>query len=267
MHEITDPDVVARFEKETWSRCAESYADTFDLLTGQIVPILAAAAAIRSGSRVLDVGSGPGSGTAVLADMGAIVVGADFSNRMVTVARRRHPRLEFHEADVERLPFGDRSFEVVVAGCAVHHFARPALAFREMSRVLVPGGRLAFAVWGAAEEQTGFGVFFAAVQAHHELGALPHGPLFGVTDAGVYEALAADAGLGPLRLSQSEIVWRMKTVEPLVAGLRDWGNLAALPREVQDRIERTTHSNALAYRQADGFAFPHTILVGVTTKS
>ena len=49
-----------------------------------------------------------------------------------------------------------------MSNLVVHHLARPAAVFREVSRVLAPGGRFAFVVWAAPEEQTGFGVFFAA---------------------------------------------------------------------------------------------------------
>lgn len=265
MHAGVDPETVARFENDTWSRCAESYADTFHLLTVQAMPFLVAAAAVESGRRVLDLGSGPGDGSALLADAGAIVDGVDFSSRMVAVARQRHPRIQFHEADAEHLPFGNCTFDAVVSNCVVHHLARPAAVFEEVSRVLVPGGRFAFSVWGAAEEQTGFGVFFAAVQAHHELQALPQGPLFGITDPAVYKALTDGAGLGDFGLRRHEIAWRMNTIDHLVAGLWDWGNIGALPKHVQQRIDDTTRSNARAYCQGGAFVFPHSILVGAAS--
>lgn len=265
MHAGTDPEIVARFENETWSRCAESYADTFHLLTSQAVPFLVAAASVQSGHRVLDLGSGPGDGSALLAGVGATVTGVDFSRRMVAVARQRHPGIQFRDADAEHLPFEDRTFDAVVSNCVVHHLARPAAVFKEVSRVLVPGGRFAFSVWGAAEEQTGFGVFFAAVQAHHEMQALPQGPLFGVTDPAVYKALADGAGLRDFSLRRHEVSWRTKTVDPVVAGLWDWGNIRALPRNVEERIDETTRSNARAYQQEGGFVFPHSVLVGAAS--
>jgi len=267
MHAGMDPETVARFENETWTRCAESYADSFHLLTAQVVPFLIVAAEIGPSRRVLDLGSGPGDGSALFADTRAIVTGVDFSSPMVAVARRRHPHIQFHEADAERLPFDDRTFDAVVSNCVVHHLARPATVLEEVSRVLVPGGHFAFSVWGAAEEQTGFGVFFAAVQAHHELQALPQGPLFGVTDHAVYKALTDGAGLGQLALRRHEVSWRMKTVDPLIAGLWDWGNIGALPRNIQERIDQTTRSNALAYQQEGGYVFPHSVLVGATTRA
>jgi SAM-dependent methyltransferase len=267
MQDSTTPDVVARYENDTWSRCADSYADTFHALTSQALPFLVRAAKIRADDRVLDLGSGPGDGSAILAETGASVTGVDFSRQMVDVARRRHPKIAFHEANAEALPFDAQSFDAVVANCVVHHLARPVLVFREVSRVLKPGGRFAFVVWGALEEQTGFGVFFSAVQAHHDATALPHGPLFGVTDRSVYEAMLGEARFEQFDFARHEVSWRARSLDPVLRGLCDWGNIAALPRQIQERIEATTRENASAYQQHEEFVFPHSVLLGVAVKA
>ena len=142
MEQIIDEAAVSRFENETWSRCADSYPETFHLLTGRTIALLVRAAGIRAGTRVLDLGAGPGDGTAMLAETGAAVAGVDFSRTMVAAARRRHPGLTFHEGDAEVLPFADGVFDAIVSNFVVHHLARPALVFREVSRVLAPGGAL-----------------------------------------------------------------------------------------------------------------------------
>src|SRR5204862_168542 len=55
--------------------------------------------------------------------------------------------VEWHEGDVESLPFGDAAFDVVLSPFG-HMFApRPAVATREMLRVLKPGGVIAFSTW------------------------------------------------------------------------------------------------------------------------
>jgi SAM-dependent methyltransferase len=266
MSDAIDPPVVTGYENATWSRCAESYAETFHMLTGLGLPLLVKAAGIAPGRDVLDLGSGPGESTAMMAATGAQVTGVDFSKPMIETARRRHPTLRFHEGDVEVLPFGDRTYDAVVANCVVHHLARPLRVFEEVTRVLRPGGLFAFTVWGSLEEQTGFGVFFEAVQAHHSLAALPHGPLFGVIDQAVYEPLIIAAGLTDLRLDRHPIAWRTATLDPVLRGLWDWGNVAALPNDVQERIRSTTSANAERYRQDDGFVFPHSILLGLAAR-
>lgn len=56
--------------------------------------------------------------------------------------RRGIPWIEFLEADVEALPFEDRSFDLVVTYTGLHCFPDPPAAIAEMARVLKPGGEL-----------------------------------------------------------------------------------------------------------------------------
>jgi len=266
MTEGFDPDFVADYERETWSRCADDYVDTFAGITGETVPILMNSAGIRPGIKALEIGSGPGHVADMLAQAGASVSGVDFSEKMVQVARARYPGITFEQADAEQLPFGVDSFDAVVANFVVHHLARPETALREVSRVLRPGGRFAFAVWGNPEEQSSIGAFFGAVMAHHDLDELPHGPLFGVTERSVYEPLLTQAGLEDCQLSTHEVIWKADSLDPILKGFWVWGNMAALPVETQKKIEETTRVNAQPYEQDGRYAFPHSILFGSALK-
>jgi len=266
MSEEINPDVVTQYEHATWSRCAESYLNSFAGLTREAIPLLLEAAHIRSGSHVLEIGSGPGHVAHALADTGARVTGVDFSARMVAVAQRHYPDITFREANAEQLPFAANTFDAVVSNFVVHHLARPTVVFQESCRVLKPGGRCAFVVFGAPEDQSSLGVFFMAVAAHHNLEALPHGPLFGVTDRHVYEPMIAAAGLADLQLDIHEVVWCSATLEPILRGNWDWGNMATLPQELQDKIAATTRENSRPYARGGQFLFPHTILLGSAVK-
>ena len=267
MSEGFNPDVVAKFERETWGRCADDYTDTFAGITGETVPLLSKAARIRPGSQVLEIGSGPGHVADLLVQAGAMVTGVDFSPKMVEVAQRKFPAITFRQADAEQLPFEAASFDSVVANFVVHHLARPEIVFREVYRVLKPGGRFAFAVWGPPEEQSSIGAFFGAFMAHYDLEELPHGPLFGVTERSVYEPLLAQAALEDCQLSIHEVTWKVDSLDPILKGFWDWGNMAALPAETQTKIEETTRENAQPYEQDGRFTFPHSILFGSAMKT
>jgi ubiquinone/menaquinone biosynthesis C-methylase UbiE len=266
MSESINPEVVTQFEHKTWSRCAESYLDTFAGLTREAIPLLLEAAHIRHGSHVLEIGSGPGHVAHALIEAGVRVTGVDFSAQMVAVAQRHYPGITFQEANAEQLPFAANTFDAVVSNFVVHHLARPTVVFQEVCRVLKPGGRFAFVVFGAPEAQSSIGAFFTAVQAHYNLEALPNGPLFGVTDRHVYEPMIMAGGLTDFQLDTHEIVWRSATLEPILRGFWDWGNMAALPQEVQDKIAATTRENAQPYMQREQFMFPHAILLGRAVK-
>lgn len=260
------PEVVSKYERDTWGRCANGYIDTFAGITQETVALLVGAAEIQAGSKVLDIGSGPGNVAAHLAKIGAEVVGVDFSSEMVAAARKMYPKISFEQADAEELPFEADSFDAVVANYVVHHLAQPRKVFGEIFRVLKPGGRFAFAVWGPPEQQSSIGAFFGAVEAHHDLTELPHGPLFGITDRDVYEPMIAGAGLELRELTVHETTWQTDSLDPVLRGFWDWGHMTLLPSNTQAKIEETTRENAQAYRFEEGFVFPHSALVGRAIK-
>ena len=185
---------------------------------------------------------------------------------MVAVARQNHPQIKFEEANAEQLPFDAGSFDVVVSNYVVHHFARPDVVFLEISRVLKPGGRFVFAVWGKPEEQSSIGAFFGAVTAHHNVEELPHGPLFGVTELNVYEPLLAQAGLRECQLSTHAVEWTLDSLNPMLQGYWDWGNMAMLPEDIQGKIKKTTVENAQPYQQNGKYVLPHSALLGYAIK-
>jgi SAM-dependent methyltransferase len=108
-------------------------------------------AGVRSGHAVLDVASGTGVVAITAARLGARVTGLDLTPELVARARENaqvaNVDVEWHEGDVETLPFADATFDVVLSQYG-HMFApRPDLATAQMLRVLKPGGTIAFATW------------------------------------------------------------------------------------------------------------------------
>ena len=99
-----------------------------------------------SGRRVLDAGCGDGALVRAAASRGADVTGIDTDPAMLAVARSRAAQAGLHatfmEGPVERLPFPNASFDVVVSITVLCFVADAAGAVREMVRVLRPGGRL-----------------------------------------------------------------------------------------------------------------------------
>jgi SAM-dependent methyltransferase len=142
-------DPIAQFKenaKIAWS----SFAPT-EIFTAVAAPALLRFSGIRSGAQVLDVGCGTGVLALGAARMGAHVTGVDLTAKLLERARENaaiaHVEIEWHEGDVEAMPFGDASFDIVVSQFG-HMFApRPDVAVKEMLRVLKPGGTIAFSTW------------------------------------------------------------------------------------------------------------------------
>ncbi len=100
------------------------------------------AIAPEKGEKILDIAAGTGTSAAALAKSGAEVTAVDFSPGMIAEGRRRHPEIEFVEADAEVLPFGDDEFDAVTISFGLRNVNRPQVALAEMYRVLKPGGRV-----------------------------------------------------------------------------------------------------------------------------
>jgi SAM-dependent methyltransferase len=135
-------------QRETWALGNFGEAAVF---TAQTAGHLVRFAGVRAGQAVLDVATGTGVVAITAARLGASVTGIDLTPELLAQAKRSGPvaglTIAWEEADVERLPFGDGTFDVVLSQFG-HMFApRPDAAIREMLRVLKPGGRLAFATW------------------------------------------------------------------------------------------------------------------------
>jgi arsenite methyltransferase len=105
---------------------------------------------LSPGERVLDLGCGAGTDTLVAAQMvgpAGSVVGVDMTPEMLAKARGAAEELgadnvEFVEAEVERLPFPDASFDVVISNGVIDLVPDKDAVFSEIHRVLAPRGRI-----------------------------------------------------------------------------------------------------------------------------
>ena len=99
------------------------------------------------GGHVLDAGCGGGGMPLSFADEASFVVGIDLVNRFgaagVTLAKDRGIRnLDFVQADGQRLPFADASFDWVFSHAVIEHVADAQRYLHECARVLKPGGSM-----------------------------------------------------------------------------------------------------------------------------
>jgi demethylmenaquinone methyltransferase / 2-methoxy-6-polyprenyl-1,4-benzoquinol methylase len=99
-------------------------------------------ARVGPGSRALDVATGTGDLAIELASRGAEVVGSDFSEGMLDVARRKAPGLTWEQGNALALPYPDASFDAATVGFGARNFSDLGQGLREMSRVVRPGGRV-----------------------------------------------------------------------------------------------------------------------------
>jgi len=105
---------------------------------------------LREGEAVLDIGSDAGLDVFMAAkkvgDLGR-VIGIDMTPEMIEKARNNAEKLglknvEFKLGDLEDVPVGDASVDVVISNCVINLTPNKDKAFKEVYRVLKPGGRM-----------------------------------------------------------------------------------------------------------------------------
>ena len=123
-------------------------------------------AAPEQGEKALDLCCGTGDIAFSLAARGANVVGLDFSEPMLNIARKRasvcntsSPR--FLQADAQEIPFPEASFDLVTVGYGLRNLADWEHGLREMWRVSRPGGRLLVLDFGKPDSPAWRAAYFA----------------------------------------------------------------------------------------------------------
>ena len=109
-----------------------------------------AVAELREGETVLDLGSGGGIDVLLSARRvgpSGRAIGVDMTDEMLELARRNATEagasnVEFRKGTIEHLPLADASVDVVISNCVINLASDKAAVFREIARVLRPGGRM-----------------------------------------------------------------------------------------------------------------------------
>lgn len=137
-------------------------------------------ARVQEGDKVLDLACGTGDlSFAFQRRTRESVTGADFCEPMLDVARRKAKRRKspatFQWADAMRLPFADRSFDVVSIGFGIRNVDDPVVALGEMRRVAKSGGRVVVLEFGQPEGLWGKAYRLYARHVMPRVGALVTG--------------------------------------------------------------------------------------------
>jgi SAM-dependent methyltransferase len=270
-----DAEAFDAFEAAGWSaKDAAEYDSLAGRVTSRLADPLLAAVRVGSGTRLLDIATGPGYVAARAAEHGADATGLDFSETMLAFARSRAPDVEFVQGDATALPFADASFDGVVAAFLLLHLGAPERAAAEATRVLRPGGRAAFTVWDVPARGRWLGVLLDAVA---EAGATPPAdvppgpPLFRFADERELTGLLAGAGLADVEVDTIDFALQLGSADELWNGLVEGtvrvrslvqSQTDAVRRAIRERFEELLDE----HRAGSGFAVPVAVKLGAGRK-
>lgn len=170
-----------RIQRYGWDKAAEAYEagwrDSLALVQSRLLEVAAA----QPGEQVLDIACGTGLVTLPLASAvtsSGRIVATDISQAMIDIMRREAEKrslsqLDAFRADAEELEaLADNSFDLVTCALGFMYFPEPGRAMTEILRVLRPGGRAVFAVWGA-RKNCGWAEIFPIVDARVQSAVCP----------------------------------------------------------------------------------------------
>jgi ubiquinone/menaquinone biosynthesis C-methylase UbiE len=172
----------------------------------------------KPGSRVLDVATGTGAVAVAFAQAvapGGRVTGIDFSEAMLDKAEANIRKMaldnvDLHEMEAERLDFRAGYFHYAVCSYGLFFLSDMSGALREWTRVLRPGGKLAFTCFETTAFQPMLDDFMERIQAHGV--QLPEGP-FGsrrISSLDHCRELLADAGLDDIDARCAQLGYHLR---------------------------------------------------------
>jgi len=258
-------DDFARFEHAGWQRAADKYDSAWSSLTRQFIPHLIRAGQVSPGMSLLDVACGPGYVSTAVKELGAVPIGIDFSEKMISIAKRMLPDTSFIQSDAQDLPFPDATFDRVLINFGLLHVSHPERACAEACRVLKPNGRLGFSVWARPEKNPGAKIVNEAIEAHADLNVgLPQGPphyLFGDREECRHVLERSGFDSNSMSYQTCTVEWHVPTSSHFFeaerdAGVRTAGLLARQSSETLDAIRLAIENGIRQYARDDEFVLP-----------
>lgn len=226
----------------------------------------------KPGQTILELAAGPGMTGFVAAKLissDGKLISTDFSPQMVELAKKTAAGVgvtnaEFRVMDAENIDLPDDSVDGVLCRWGLMLMMDPLAALKETRRVLKPGGKLAFSVWGSPQDNIWA---TAPVMAMVDIGKMempnPDAPggIFSMAERSTIEGLLNEAGFSNWEIEPIEVEWKFATEEDFWSFLNDIaGAVSILLRDMDEEslaeVRDALRTQLEDFRSGDGYAFP-----------
>jgi len=243
---------IGKLNGRLWGARALDWAELQEPMTRPVYDAVFQRIEMHAQTNYLDVGCGSGLAAQLAAERGARVSGVDAAENLLAIAQSRVPAGQFRVADLEDLPFTDKTFDLVTGFNSFQYAANPDAALIQAKRVTKAEGAVVIVTWGKPE----------GMQAAKLLGALKAlvpppppgtpGP-FALSDEDALREFATKAGLEPVEVIDVDSLFRYADLSTALRGLVASGNAIRAAELSSEDAVRKAYSDALEqFRQPDG---------------
>lgn len=201
-----------------WSARASDWAKYQEQVHQPVYGAILSAAGVGAGTRFLDVGCGSGMAAGMAAARGAEVTGLDAAEDLLKIASSRTPSANFHLGDLEALPFGEGTFDVVSGINSIQYAGNPALALSEARRVICDDGKVVVVTWGEPDQMEAAELVSAIKPFLPPTPPGTPGP-FALSDENTLRNFAQKADLEPIEVFDVDCPFEYANLDVAVRGM------------------------------------------------
>ena len=265
-----DPDKFKAAQKKSWDSVAIGWKKWWASIEkgAQVVSDhLVDSAAIKQGDKVLDIATGIGEPAVTAAKRvgeSGSVLATDHSEQMLEIAKERAAELglkniSFQVADCETLDISDSAFNAVLCRWGMMFLPNPQASLKRAHDLLLPGGKVAAAVWDTPDKAPGISLSIKAILKFLNASPPPPGMPgpFALADKEKLAAVFESAGFSDLEIESKTVTFSWASAEEYTQWIKDIASpikamLADKPEDIQKKGWDAVTEAARAYEADDG---------------